>query len=43
MSDYTRGKLNLNFIARYDSQATYSLYENGLASSFVYWEYYYDG
>ena len=37
MSDYARGKLNLNFIARYDSRAIYNLYENEPAASFVNW------
>ena len=35
MSDYARGKQNLNFIARYDSRAIYNLYENEPAALLV--------
>ena len=43
MNDYESGKLNLNFVARYDSWAIYNLYENESAASFVNWRYYNDG
>ena len=35
MSDYARGKPNLNFIALYDSQAIYSQYKNEPTASLL--------